>query len=73
MTGKELIMYILQNNLENEVVVGDTSFLGLVTAEEVAVEFNVGINTVKVWYELGILDGIKVCDSIFFYNKKGDW
>lgn len=71
MTGKELIFYILQNNLENEIVIGDTSFLGLATAEEVAIEFGVGIETVKVWYELGILDGIRVCDSVFFYNKKG--
>jgi hypothetical protein len=61
-------MYILQNNLENEIVIGDTSFLGLMTAEDVALEFGVGIETVKVWYDLKILDGIRVCDSIYFYN-----
>ena len=70
MTGKELIIYILRNNLENEVVLSDTSFLGLMTEEEVAVEFEVGPETVKAWYELGMLDGIKICDSIFFYNTK---
>lgn len=29
MTGKELILYILQNNLENEVVIKDGIFIWL--------------------------------------------
>ena len=43
MTGRELIIYILQNNLEDEIVI-DTE-----NAEEVALHYGVGISTVKAW------------------------
>ena len=39
MTGKELILYILQNNLENEVVIKDGIFIWLMNEEEAAAKF----------------------------------
>ena len=66
MTGKDLIIYILQNNLENENVIKNGVFLWFMTAEEAAVEFGVGVATIKAWYEVGLLPGVKIGDSIFF-------
>ena len=42
MTGKELILYILQNNLENTIVLEDCFFIGFMTEKEAAVKFEVG-------------------------------
>ena len=49
MTGKELILYILQNNLENEVVIKDGVFVWLMNEEEAAAKFGVGVATIKAW------------------------
>lgn len=66
MTGKELIIYILENNLENEVIIKDGVFIRLMDEEEAAIKFKVGTATIKAWYECGILKGTKVGNSIFF-------
>ena len=68
MTGRELIIYILQNNLEDEEILKDGVFVGLISAEEFAAMCGVGPVTVKVWYELGVLDGITIGDTIFFFK-----
>jgi hypothetical protein len=52
-TGKELILYILQNNLENEVVLKNGLFIELLNEQEAAVKFNVGIATIKTWRKYG--------------------
>ena len=62
MTGRELIIYILQNNLEDEVVIDTES------TEEVALHYGVGISTVKAWYEMGQIDGIKVNDTLHLFR-----
>lgn len=60
MTGKEVMLYILQNNLENEVVVKEGIFIDLADEEQVAARFKVGAATIKVWRKYGILrNGIK--------------
>lgn len=58
MTGKELIMYILENNLENEPVFQHGKFIGFVTAGEVAERLNVGVATVYVWVYQKRLNGV---------------
>lgn len=55
MTGKELILYILQNNLENKVVLKDGLFVDFLNEERAAVKFGVGIATIKAWRKRGIL------------------
>ena len=54
MTGKEVLLYILQNNLENEVVIKDGVFIELANDDRVAARFNVGAATVKVWRKYGV-------------------
>ncbi len=73
MTGKDLIIYILQNNLENEEVIKNGIFVWFMTEEEAAIEFNVGVATIRAWYEVGLLPGVKIGNSIFFLKDfKGD-
>lgn len=66
MTGKELILYILQNNLEDTVVLEGGVFIGFMTEAEAAVKFNVGIGTIRAWYQCRRLDGTKIGDSLYF-------
>lgn len=65
MTGRELIIYILENNLEDEVILKDGVILGMMVEEEAAVKYGVGPATIKAWYEQGILSGLKVGKTIF--------
>lgn len=65
MTGRDLIVYILQNNLEDKPVFLDKGFLNLMTVREAAVEFNVGVSTIKTWFELGTIDGVMVGEDIY--------
>lgn len=52
-TGRDLIIYIMQNNLEDEVVI-DTMSEG-----EAAIKFGVGVHSIRVWYKLGLLKGFE--------------
>jgi hypothetical protein len=65
MTGRDLIIYILQNNLENEEIFANGKFIGFITVEEAAVKFDVGVETVKIWVDLGYLSGIKSGGEIY--------
>ena len=64
MTGKDLIVYILKNNLEDEPVFKNGKLLGFVTLEQAAIRLNVGIETVKTMIKLDIIDNpIKLGDT----------
>lgn len=49
LTAKEWIVYILQNELEDEPMFKDGKLLGFMTIVEAAAKFDVGIATVRVW------------------------
>lgn len=65
MTGRELIQYILSNNLENEPVCVDGTFVGFISIEDVAVELKAGVATVNTLYLLGKLDGFNIGDNVY--------
>lgn len=64
MTGRDLIIYILNNNLENEPVFKNGKLLGFKTINEVAVENGVGCETVKVWTQLDMVPHINLIAPI---------
>lgn len=64
-TGRELIIYILSNGLEDEPVYKDGAILGFITAEEAARKFNVGLATIYIWVDLDMLDGVRVADKLY--------
>lgn len=72
MTGKELILYILQNNLEDTVVLKDNFFVGFMTEEEAAAKFGVGVATIKAWYYCEMLKGTQIGDSLYFLKDVAD-
>ena len=60
MTGRDLIIYILENNLEDELVCEDGRILGFMTEIEAAIKFGVGVATVEAWIREGMLKAIKI-------------
>lgn len=73
MTGRDLIIYILSNNLENEEIVNnDGVFIGFMGETEAANKFGVGVATVRAWYTCGYLKGFAVGNSIFFLRNAID-
>lgn len=72
MTGKELILYILQNNLEDTIVLDNGFFVSFMTEEEAAVKFGVGTATIRAWYACKMLKGTQIGDSLYFRKDVAD-
>lgn len=72
MTGRELIIYIMSNKLENEEIIKNGVMVGLISEEKVAARFGVGLGTVRAWVTLGKLKGIRVGDDLMFLNNVTD-
>lgn len=69
MTGRDLIIYILQNNLEDTVLFEDGKIPGLMTFSEAAVKLGVGTSSVMAMYVTGMLDGVKIGDVIYLFDN----
>lgn len=65
MTGRELIIYILENDLENEPVFQDDKLIGFLSEREAAVKLNVGIETIRTMIELNVLEGISIGNTFY--------
>ena len=65
MTGRELIVYILTNHLEDEVIFKNGSFVGYITIEEAAARSDVGIETIKAWIDMALVPSIKFNSEIY--------
>lgn len=65
MTGRDLIIYILENGLEDEPVVKDGRFIGLMSVLEAAEKMNVGTATVMAWMAEERLDGMYVSSGVY--------
>ena len=62
MTGRDLMVYILENHLEDSEVVKNGIPIGLMSTSEFAVKMNVGEGTVKAWL---------IEDHVKHYDLKG--
>ena len=66
MTGRELIMYILENHREDEPVFQNGTFIGYVSDTKLAEMLGVGVATVHTWILLGrVKDAIMIGDTMF--------
>lgn len=72
MTGRELIMFILENKLEDEIVIRNGIFIGFMDEYETAAMFDVGVATVRTWYDMGKLSGVKIGDHLYFLRDIKD-
>lgn len=69
MTGRDLIMYILNNKLEDEPIVQNGKLIGFLTVEEAAVKHNVGTATVLTWFQMGTIEGIEIGNTILILSN----
>lgn len=65
MTGRDLIVYILTNHLEDRPVFEDGKFIGFITIEEAAQKMDVGVATIKALIQREILSSISIGDFIY--------
>lgn len=71
MTGRDLIIYILENGLEDEEMFKNGKIVGLMSDTEAAVKFGVGVQTVRAWITLGYLDSVLIgCVNYIPANSK---
>lgn len=69
MTGKDLIMYILENDLEHEPIIENGKFIGLMSVGEAASKLNVGDETIKAWIKIGRLSGVTIGGEMYIFHN----
>lgn len=65
MTGKDLIKYILDNDLVDKPIIQNGRLVGFMTVEEAAQKFDVGPATVDVWCQLGVIDSVVIRSGVY--------
>lgn len=65
MTGRDLIIYILANKLEDESVFKDGSFVGYITASEAAEKAGVGVATIYAWVNYGLVNCMIISGKMY--------
>ena len=65
MTGRDLIIYILRNNLEDEFVFKDGKFIGFITVGLAAAKMSVGDATIYAWITQGLLNCVVIGGTIY--------
>lgn len=65
MTGRDLIIYILNNGLEDELLFKDGKLLGFMTIKETADKFNIGEATVRVWISMNMIKTVSIGEYTF--------
>lgn len=69
MTGRELIIYILENHLEDVEIFKDGVFPGLITVGEFAAKHDVGTSTVYAWIELGWINCVRINGMMYVSSE----
>ena len=70
MTGRDLIILILNNHLEDVVVFEDLRALGFYTIEEAAVKLHIGIESIKAQCSIDAIRNIKIGDKTYIYIEE---
>ena len=60
LTGRDLIIYILENGLENEPVVKDGTPIGFLTIDDVAKRLSFGSAAVRARITLGTIESVTI-------------
>lgn len=71
MTGRDLIVYIVTNGLEDKPVFEDGKFVGFLTVGEAAVKFGTGNATIQTYYLMGMLDGFVIGGELYIPATAG--
>lgn len=65
MLGRDLVTFIMKNNLLDTDVFDDGKLIGYISEEEAGAKFGVGATTVRVWVNQGRLNGLRINDTIY--------
>lgn len=65
MTGRDLILYILSNGLEDDKIYENGKLLGFMSPIEAAAKFEVGVSTIVAWCNMGVLPYIRIEGKCF--------
>lgn len=68
MTGKELILFILNHNLLDVKMDGSTVHNLFMTIEQAAVKFGIGTNSVNDMIRLGLIDSVEFDGETYIYK-----
>ena len=69
MLGKDLIVFIIQNDLLFSPICEDGKLLGLLTVDEAAVKYSVGPATIQLWVNMKQLASVKIGNEIFILDN----
>lgn len=71
MTGRDLIIHIMENNLEDEPILVGNRLFGTLTSGEAADQLCIGVSSLRLMYKRGLLDGFEIGDWLYILpNKK---
>lgn len=73
MTGRELIIYILENNLEDVDIFKDGNFKCFPTVEEAACSYGYGIETMLLLAKLNNAPIMKIGDKTYILGNPSKW
>ena len=65
MTGRDLIVFILENHLEDAVLFTDDHIPGLMSIEEAASKWCTGVHTLKALIKIGKVSGLEIGEKIY--------
>lgn len=65
MTGRELIIFILENHLEDFIIYENGEIPGFMTAEEAAVKWGCGSHTVMALIKMEKIPGVKIGETFY--------
>lgn len=66
MNGRDLIVYIMQNHLEDEEVLKDGRVMGLVSDMELAVKFHTGVESVRTLMSMTHTPSVKIDNTMYY-------
>lgn len=73
MTGRDLIIYILKDHLEDEPIFKDGKPIGFLTEDEVATRLGVGKASIDAMFKLEILPGVKIDETVYIFGDYESW
>lgn len=66
MTGRDLVVYILTNKLEDKPIFHNGKLMGFMTVDELAAQLGVGKATVYAMVSMNRIDYICIGDTVLF-------
>ena len=69
MNGRDLIIYILENHLEDEPILNNGTFIGFVKASDAALKLKIGTAGIDALCSMGKLSGEQIGNEFYIYGN----